>query len=407
MSNRLFTPRFLIMFVYSFTVFVSVFQLLPAAPYRVLELGGSLAAAGLFHGCLTYASAITAPFTGPICDRIGHRTVLIYVSLMLAVFTASYAFIPSYKLLFVVVFVHGSIWSALLSASGAYMTATIPPGRRAEGIAYWGLASVLAIGSAPALGFWIYHHGWTTLCVEISALNLLMALIAWQLPDDRKEAARARAELAGVGEGETVVPTRSRVEWRVIALSALMTLITFGYGSLTSFAGLFADELHIAPRSIYLTVMAAAILLGRLTIGRMIDSLGHRRVLVSCLAVPALGLLMLALAEGRTLFLLSAVVYGAGFSLMYPSYTAYIIEHVPATARGAAFGAMLAAFDSGIGAGASVMGWLIHNYGYHAAYFVAAGLAALSLPYFLIAERKLGFFDRVALSPTHVNLPDL
>src|SRR5689334_16945416 len=113
MSNRLFTPRFLIMFVYSFTVFVSVFQLLPAAPYRVLELGGSLAAAGLFHGCLTYASAITAPFTGPICDRIGHRIVLISVSLLLAGFTASYAFIPSYKLLFVVVFVHGSIWSAL------------------------------------------------------------------------------------------------------------------------------------------------------------------------------------------------------------------------------------------------------------------------------------------------------
>jgi MFS family permease len=242
--------------------------------------------------------------------------------------------------------------------------------------------------------------------VEITGLNLLMALIAWKLPDDRAEAARARAELAGAGAGAAPA-RRPRVEWRVVALSALMTLITFGYGSLTSFAGLFADELHIAPRSIYLTVMAAAILLGRLTIGRMIDSIGHRRVLVSCLGVPALGLLMLGFAQGRTLFLLSAVVYGAGFSLMYPSYTAYIIEHVPPTARGAAFGAMLAAFDSGIGAGASVMGWLIHNYGYHAAYFVAAGLAALSLPYFLVAERRLGFHNRIALPVAPVNVPDL
>jgi len=400
MSDRLFTPRFLIMFGYSFTVFVSVFQLLPAAPYRVLDLGGSMAAAGLFHGCLTYASAIAAPFTGPICDRIGHRTVLIVVSLLLTFFTASYAFIPSYKVMFLVVFVHGFIWSALLAASGAYMTASIPAGRRAEGIAYWGLASVLAIGSAPALGFWVYRHGWGALCTEIAVMNLLMAVIAWTLPDDRAEAASARAEIGGEGrglDGTDDAPLHERVEWRVLGLSIVMTLITFGYGSLTSFAALFADELGVSPRSLYLTVMAAAILLGQLTIGRMIDNLGHRRVLVRCLLVPAVGLLLLAAASGRLSLIFAATVYGAGFSLMYPSYTAYIINHVPPKRRGAAFGAMLAAFDAGIGSGASIMGWLIHAYGFRIAYVVAAALAALSLPYFLLAERRLGFEARRAL----------
>ena len=39
-------------------------------------------------------------------------------------------------------FGHGLIWSALLTASGAYMTASIPAGRRAEGLSYWGLSSV-------------------------------------------------------------------------------------------------------------------------------------------------------------------------------------------------------------------------------------------------------------------------
>ena len=45
MSDRLFTPRFFIMFAYSVAVYVSLFQLLPAAPYRVLSLGGTTAAA--------------------------------------------------------------------------------------------------------------------------------------------------------------------------------------------------------------------------------------------------------------------------------------------------------------------------------------------------------------------------
>ena len=65
MSDRLFTPRFLIMCAYSFTVFVSLFQLLPTAPFHVIhDLGGSTTAAGLFLGFLTFASAAAAPITG-------------------------------------------------------------------------------------------------------------------------------------------------------------------------------------------------------------------------------------------------------------------------------------------------------------------------------------------------------
>src|SRR6185503_2625656 len=125
MSDRLFTPRFFIMCAYSFTVFVSVFQLLPTAPYRVLAIGGSTTAAGLFLGFLTYSSAISAPFTGSIGDRVGQRRTLITVSLILSVFTASYTFIENHRVLLAIVIVHGLVWSGLLSASGAYMTATL------------------------------------------------------------------------------------------------------------------------------------------------------------------------------------------------------------------------------------------------------------------------------------------
>ncbi|MFI5179089.1 MAG: MFS transporter, partial [Vicinamibacterales bacterium] len=174
MPNRLLTPRFVTMWSYSFTVFISLFQLLPAAPYRVLELGGSTSEAGLFLGLLTYASAFSAPFTGTIADRVGQRRVLIVVSLVLAAISASYAFMTSYKLMLVLVVVHGLFWSGLLSASSAYMAATIPASRRAEGFGYWGLASVMAIAAAPAVGFWVYRHGWATLCAEIVTLNLIM-----------------------------------------------------------------------------------------------------------------------------------------------------------------------------------------------------------------------------------------
>jgi MFS family permease len=413
-TTTLFTPRFLTMTAYSFTVFVSVFQLLPTAPYHILDLGGSTAAAGLFLGLLTYSSALSAPFTGSIGDRVGQRRVLIVVSLLLAAFTASYAVIGSYRLMLVVVVVHGLFWSALLSASGAYMTATIPPSRRAEGLGYWGLASVLAVATAPSIGFWVYRHGWITLCIELTVLNLVMAAIAMRLPDDRAshaatgtppEVRRALQEASSAVHDARPAPHVARtlsftVEWRVMILSVTMALISFGYGSLTSFSALFADALAVTPRSLFLSAMAVSILVGRLTIGRSLDRLGHRRVLVRSLLAPPAGLGLLALAQGEISFLVAALVFGAGFGLMYPAFTAYVMEHVPATRRGAAFGAMLAAFDTGIGTGSSALGWLVQQAGFRYAFGAAAGVAMLSLPMFLIAERRLGFAAATAEART-------
>jgi len=386
MSDRLLTPRFLIMCAYSFTVFVSVFQLLPTAPYHVIDLGGGTVAAGLFLGFLTYASAISAPFTGAIGDRIGQRRVLIVVSLILAAFTASYAVIQNYRVMLAVVIVHGVFWSALLAASGAYMTSSLPAARRAEGLGYWGLSSVLAIGAAPAIGFWMYRHGWAALCIEITILNLLMALIAWRLPDDHHGAHGHDPEAARAAHASMHV-----IEWRVLLLSIGLALISFGYGGLTSFSALYADDLGISPRSLFLSAMAVSMLVARLTLGRSIDRLGHRWTLTKCLLVPPAGLALLAVANGGLSFALAAMLFGAGFGLMHPAYTAYVMNHVPFARRGAAFGAMLAAFDTGIGTGSSTMGWVIQHVGFRQAFGLTAIIAALALPVFLYAERKLGF----------------
>src|SRR5512144_2958133 len=141
----LFTTRFFMMCGYSFTVFISAFQLFPTAPFHIRDLGGSTFSAGLFLGLLTYASAFSAPFTGSIADRIGHRRVLQIGSLAIAGFSVAYAFAPSPALMLALVVPHGIFWSGLMVASGAYVTTLVPEERRAEGIGYWGLSTVLAV----------------------------------------------------------------------------------------------------------------------------------------------------------------------------------------------------------------------------------------------------------------------
>src|SRR5688500_2122119 len=362
---------------FSFTVFLSAFQLFPTAPFHILDLGGSTFASGLFLGFLTYSSAFSAPLTGAYADRVGSRRVLIVSSLALVAFSLLYAVITDVRLLLGMVLIHGIFWSGLLSASAAYMTNLLPEGRRAEGIGYWGLSTLMGVAVAPAAGFWMYSRGWLWLCVGSAALNLVMAVIATQLHDDVPRPPAATAERRG-----------GVLEWRVLIISVTLALYSFGYGGITSFTAMYADANGVVPKGLYLTTLAFVILLTRPLLGRLGDRFGYANVFVPCLVLIACGLGVLALGGTRELQLLSAVIFGVGFGTAYPTYVGYVMKGVSADRRGAAFGAILAAFDTGIGTGSTSMGWLIGRYGFAAAFAVAAALAALALPYFLIVHRR-------------------
>ena len=363
---------------FSFTVFLSAFQLLPTAPYHILDLGGSTFASGLFLGFLTYSSALSAPITGALADRIGQRSVLMISSVALVAFSMAYAVITDVRLMLALVLVHGVFWSGLLSASASYMTSILPEHRRAEGIGYWGLSTLAAIAVAPTVGFWVYHQGWLWLCVVTAALNLFMAIIASQLSPAPE---RAAAKPAPEGRSESLL------EWRVLIVSITLALYSFGYGGITSFTAMYADANGVEPKSLYLSALAIVILITRPVLGRLGDRLGYKRVFIPCLILIALGLSLLAVGGTTSWLLLSAVVFGVGFGTAYPTYVGYVMQGVSASRRGAAFGAVLAAFDTGIGTGSTAMGWLIQRFGFSTAFAVAAALAALALPYFLMVDR--------------------
>jgi MFS family permease len=378
----LFTARFLVMCGFTFTVFLSVFQVLPVTPFRIVELGGSKVAAGMFLGCLTYASAMTAPFTGALADLVGHRRMLIVCSSVITLFSVAYALAEDYRVPLVLAVLHGFFWSGLLSASAARVTEIIPPSRRAEGISYWGLSTIVAIGVAPPVGFWLYSHHWWWLCAASAVLNVGMLAIAWQL--DRDTAPRPTRGTAGA-----FAATGSFVEWRVLLVSGTLFLYSFGYGGITSFVAMYAESNGVSPKGIFYSVFAVVTLATRPFLGRLADRIGHRRVLLPCLVLIAAGLALLALDGSRRGLVTAAVVFASGFGTAYPAYVGCVLDHVPPARRGAAFGSILAAFDTGIGTGSITSGWIIQQYGFRSAFAVAAALSAFSLPFFLLTEKRV------------------
>ena len=57
--------------------------------------------------------------------------------------------------------------------------------------------------------------------------------------------------------------------------------------------------------------------------------------------------------------------------------------------RGAAFGGIISALDTGVGTGSITVGWMIGHYGFRPAFGLAAVLAGLAIPYFLVVDQAL------------------
>ncbi len=370
-KEPLFTGPFVTMWAFSFSVFVSLFMLLPVVPFQVLAEGGTETQAGLFMGLLTYSSGLSALFTGALSDHIGRRKQLIICAFAITTCVVLYGVLPSLPRL-VFVTLHGIFWSGLLLASSAHVTSVIPAARRAEGLGYWGMSSLLAVTVAPTIGFAIYKHGWLALCLSVAAMNVVMGLIAWSIHESHR----------GASGWPTSRELKDSLNFSVLRLSLALFLYSFAFGSVTSFAALAADARGIAPREIFLTTMAFTTFLSRPILAPFLDRLGHVRMFRAFVAMIPLGLALLCFATTTWTMALSATIFGLAYGNCHPAFTAYIMGRVDERGRGGAFGGILAAFDVGIGTGSILSGILVHRFGFGVAFGTATVLSALSLPYF-------------------------
>ncbi len=340
-------------------------------------MGGTTAEAGLFLAAYTYASALSAPIMGTVADHLGRKRVVVWGALGFVVFSILYGTVTTLPLLLVVACIHGTFWSSLLSATGAMISEVIPPSRRTEGLAYWGMAPTLAIAIAPPIGLALYERSWLSLCLVMASLSLIVAILGTRLG-------------TGVSRAEGPFPSwRRLVDFRVMATAGTLYVISFGYGGITSYVALLAAAREIAPRSLFFTVLAITVLITRIVIAPLGDRFGPKTLLFPSVAIVPFSLALLATEDSLAGFIVSAALFGFGFGAVYPSFMTWVLDRTDARRRAATFGSVLFAFDIGIGTGSLVTGLLIDRFGYSIAFSFAAAVSTTAIPVFLVTSRLL------------------
>ena len=156
-----------------------------------------------------------------------------------------------------------------------------------------------------------------------------------------------------------------------------MALVSAGFAAMASFVVLHMNDEGVSGGAWVFTAFAASLVLSRIVAGGLPDRLGPRRVAAIAALLEALGLVVIGVAGSLPVALVGAVVMGWAFSVLYPSLSLIVLERVPDSRRGAAFGTFTATFDLGVALGAPLVGLVISFSDYAAGFIFAAALALL------------------------------
>jgi len=369
MADRLWTRPFLLLWAFTFLTFFAAFQLFPTAPLRLVELGATKAESGRFLTAFTVGSATGAFLTGQIADRIGLRRMMGLTAAVFTLIMAAYAFAPARWALYALAPVHGAVWSGLVISQPALLGSIIPSDRRAEGMSWYGLASPGGVVFGPTFGVLVFRFfGWKAMCLGLVPCFAALAWLSRQLPADPPAHARTKE------------PFRLP-EPEVLALSAILFFVALSYGALTSYSAQEAIGGGFAWPAAFLSCLALGMVAMRAVMAWRGFGARPIRMLPAMALVTAAGLALLAFAPGGTArHAVSGLVYGAGYSMIYTLLNAEVLEVVPAERRGAAFGAFMSAFDTGIGLGSFLIGLVIGAKGFRWGWGVGLMAALLAVP---------------------------
>jgi predicted MFS family arabinose efflux permease len=209
--------------------------------------------------------------------------------------------------------------------------------------------------------------------VATAAAALLVLVTMPGLPGHRAPAERAHGVLSGLRNPALIRP------------AALFSASTMAAGVLVTFVPLALTATDAWLATIALFVQPAASTVARWAAGRIGDRHGQARLLIPGVLLSAAGMAALAAMHTPVLVVAGAACFGTGFGMLQNATLALMYARSPRGAYDAVSAIWNAAYDAGMGAGATGIGLFVAHTGYPAAFLLTA---AMVVPALLPARRE-------------------
>ncbi|MEE9593094.1 MAG: MFS transporter [Thermoplasmata archaeon] len=377
----------IVLSVVVFLVLMGLTLITPVLPFYAQALGATIPMVGLLISGFALARVFVNIPAGVWGDRVGHRRVMSYGLLIIAVssFLAGLAF--NYWVLLAVRVAEGVGSALYVTTSMAVLVRSVPKARRGEYMSYYVAALIAGAVSGPAAG------GFLAVTFGLTAPFLFYALVAFValflVRVFLRETIRERVQEA-VGLEDVVRLLRSP-SFLLVTLGALSVFLLRGGFNATLFPLWAEARFGLDPVFIglILTLVAVAGLVTMLISGRLADRIGRKGPLMASLLLSGLILPFIFLTQTLGALSLTMVMFGLALGLHGP-IAAWAADLAPEGSIGVAMGVYRSIADIGWVVGPLLLGSLGVAFGpleTNVWPFVAAAVWAIFFGLLLIPAR--------------------
>lgn len=384
-SSSIFNATFIQLFIIqilSMMTFYSLFVII--GPYAVHTYHVSTTIAGLITG-MTIISTMVARFSaGIMTAKFSAKKLTILSMIILVPILLAYQYEGGIIYLLIIRFIQGLAVGLTGTVTNTAVINVIPLARRAEGIAYFSLATILGTAFGPFLALLIEQHYSYTILFWLEFITGVVALIASFLIDAKKVTIKATST-------NKKFNLKTLIEPKVLGISLTLGFVTFGYAALQSELYFYASDLNLVTfASYFFLVYALAILVSRPLVGRLMDNKNENYVVYPALIILAIGLFIFGKMSNGWMMLLAAILIGFGFGNFQSAVQSTTTQMVPADRLTQTTATYFICYEFSLGFGPSIIGFIQPMLGYQNLFIVMAVIALIGIIlYYFIHGRKV------------------
>jgi len=314
---------------------------------------------------------------GPLGDRFGKLTIIVFALASSAVFTLACALAGSVEILAALRFMAGIATAAVVPLSMAFIADHFAYEVRQPVIARYLNGLIMGqIAGGSLGGIMAELFGWRVIFVVFGTVVGAMAYFVWRYSNHHRETLRP-APLHGRGLFKPYIALLKADRPRHVIITA--TIEGFFFFGAGAFIGAFLHH-TFDLRYAWVGVMLACFGIGSLiysnTAKYIVAALGERRMVIAGAILMSLCYVGLALVPSWQLCIPILIVCGFGFYVMHNTLQTLATELAP-DARGTAVSLFAFSLMVGQGVGVAVLGRVIDRFGYSAAFMTTAVAVAL------------------------------
>lgn len=381
----IYTTQFWLLCTSNFLFSASFQMMIPELPDYLKSLGGK-EYIGYIIALFTLTAGLSRPFSGKLTDTIGRVPIMAFGSIVCFVCSGIYPFVHTVFGFLLLRFLHGFSTGTKPTATAAYVADIIPEDRRGEAQGMLGIFTATGMSIGPTIGS--YLATFTTINVMFytsSAFALGSILILLNMKETLPKAQKQpfSLKLFKIGWIDIFEP-------RVLPAFVVMLLLCFSSGVILTLVADQTKLLGMTNKGLFFTISTIASLLVRVLFSKTSDKYGRIPVLIISAALMIISMIMFAVVDSVTVFVLASISFGFSWGLNTPTLMAWTVDLSHENYRGRALATTYIALEAGIGIGALFAGYLykgrIENMAI--SYYLSAFLAFLALGYLWIKQKE-------------------